>query len=172
MIIVLIILMPIMNALAQKKTIINNSANNNAQNNASTFNNSVTNNTINSKPTTLAGESLFAALNYNYEIKPPIVNNNASLSISYSAFVVGLDHQRIKSAANWYIDFLQIGKIAIPKNLLDFANMRYKYHKDFSPMDGTFNVTFIRPNLNLNPQNVAVIPSNKISGQIKYRISQ
>jgi hypothetical protein len=120
----------------------------------------------NMSSTVLKADEMFSALNV-YEARPVVVNNNASLSISYSAFVVGLDHQRIKSEAN---DILSNKYINSPE-LLAIANMKYRYHFEFLPMDGSFNVMFIRPDQNINPKNVVSLPTNKVTANLKYKMS-
>jgi hypothetical protein len=49
--------------------------------------------------------------------------------------------------------------------------MKYRYHNEFLPMDGTFNIMFIRPDQSISPQNMTIVPSNKISSVLKYKIT-
>jgi hypothetical protein len=123
--------------------------------------------TSNTSSTTLKVDEMFTALNY-YD-KPPVVNNNAALSISYSPFAVFVDMQNIKAEVNGIIEKY---KITNSKELFELANMKYRNHNEYMPMDGSFNVMFIRPDQNINPRNVVKLPTNKITANLKYKLSK
>jgi hypothetical protein len=124
------------------------------------------------QPLSISASEMFNAINTEYVIRPVMVNNKAPLEIVYSPLLVFFDFTRIKSEANYMIDDLTQKRQAINPFIGQLANMRYRNHNEFLPIDGAFNVTFIKPNLSINPANLTSVPTIKVTGQLKYRISK